>query len=166
MRKTLELVGLGMLAVLYWITWAAVSGPDKLPDRIPTHFNSAGIPNAWGPPNTLWLVPVVAAGVYLLITAIAAVPVTRVNLPVRVTPVNLAFIQEQTRNMIGWIKVELIGLFLYVQWTIIHAARDSQIRISPLMIPALLVCVFGTVGVHLVVIIIGARERADSASQS
>jgi uncharacterized membrane protein len=163
MRRTLELVGLGMLAVLYWITWSAVSGPDRLPDRIPTHFNGAGIPNAWGPPSTLWLLPVIAAGVYLLITAIAAVPTTRVNLPVRVTAANLAYIQEQTRNMIGWIKVEMIGLFLYLQWTIIQAARDVQFRLSPLMIPVLLVCVFGTVGVYLVIIVNGAKARADSA---
>jgi len=164
MRRTLELVGMGMLAVLYWITWAAVSGPGRLPDRIPTHFNRAGIPNAWGPPSTLWLLPVIASGIYVLITAIAAVPVTRVNLPVRVTETNLGFIQEQTRNMIGWIKVEMIGLFLYIQWTIIQAARDSQIRISPLLIPGLLVCVMGTVGAYLVIIVSGAKARADSAS--
>ena len=164
MRKTLELVGLGMLAVLYWITWAALNGPDRLPNRVPTHFDGAGNPNAWGSPSTLWLLPVIASGVYLLITAIAAVPVTRVNLPVRVTTANLPFIQEKTRNMIGWIKVEMIGLFLYVQWTIIQAARDSQFRLSPLMIPVLLVCVFGTVGVYLVIVINGAKQRDGSES--
>jgi len=164
MRRTLELAGVGILAVLYWITWAAVSGPDRLPERIPTHFNRAGIPNAWGPPSTLWLLPVIASGVYLLITAIAAVPATRVNLPVRVTAANLPFIQEQTRNMIGWIKVEMIGLFLYIQWTIIQAARDSQIRISPFLIPGLLVLILGTVGVYLVVIVSGAKTRTNSAS--
>ena len=53
MRKTLEVVGLGMLAVLYWITYAALHGPERLPDRIPTHFDISGQPNAWGSPGFL-----------------------------------------------------------------------------------------------------------------
>ena len=47
MRKTLEAVGLGALAVLFWDTYRALYGPDPLPDRIPTHFDIAGQPNGW-----------------------------------------------------------------------------------------------------------------------
>ena len=31
------------------------SNYHKLPARIPTHFNSAGEPNGWGSPGTLWI---------------------------------------------------------------------------------------------------------------
>ena len=58
MRRTLEIVGVGMLAVLYWITYSALNGPEKLPNRIPTHFDFSGQPNAWGPPGLLWFLPV------------------------------------------------------------------------------------------------------------
>jgi uncharacterized membrane protein len=163
MRKTLELVGLGTLAVLYWITWAALNGTDHLPDRIPTHFDISGNPNAWGSPKFLLFLPVVATGVYLLITVISAIPATRINLPVRVTPVNLPFIQQQTRNMIAWIKAEMACLFVYVQWSIIQAARNSAIHLSRLMVPLFLVCVFGTVGAYLTIIVRGAKNHADAA---
>jgi uncharacterized membrane protein len=162
MRKTLELVGLGMLAVLYWITWAAINGPDHLPDRVPTHFDISGNPNAWGSPRILLLLPIVATGVYLLITVLAILPATRINLPVRVTPVNLPFIQHQTRNMIGWIKAEMMCLFTYVQWSIIQAARSREFHMPPLMVPMFLVCVFGTVGAYLVIIVSGAKAGANS----
>lgn len=162
MRKTLELIGLGMLAALYWITWAALNGPDHLPDRVPTHFDISGNPNAWGSPRILLLLPFVATGVYLLITVLAIIPATRVNLPVRVTPETLPFIRLQTRNMISWIKVEMICLFTYVQWSIIQAARNREFHMSPLMIPIFLVCVFGTVGAYLVIIVSGTKENASS----
>ena len=162
MRKTLKVIGLGMLAVIYWITWTALNGPDRLPARIPTHFDISGNPNGWGSPNTLLLIPIVATGMYLLITVLASIPTTRVNLPVRVTAANLPFIQEQTRDMVSWIKVEMICLFTYVQISIIQAARNSDFRLSPLMIPVFLAAVFGTVGWYLVAIVRGARAREDS----
>jgi uncharacterized membrane protein len=164
MRKTLEVIGLGMLAVLYWITWDALNGSDHLPDRIPTHFNRAGIPNAWGSPVFLWFLPIVATAVYLLITVLASLRAARFNLPVRVTPANLPFIQQQTRNMISWIKTEMMCLFTYVQWGIIQAARSGTFSLSPLMIPVFLVCIFGTLGAYLAVIVAGAKAAADSTA--
>jgi len=163
MRKSLELGGLGMLAVLYWISWGAINGPQRLPDRVPTHFDISGNPNAWGSPRILFLLPIVATGVYLLITVLAAIPATRINLPVRATPVNLQFIQQQTRNMIAWIKVEMICLFTYVQWAIIQAARVREFHLSQWMIPMFLVSVFTTLGAYLVVIVKGAKADVNSA---
>ena len=162
MRKTLELFSLGMLAILYWMTWAAVSGPNRLPDRVPTHFDISGNPNAWGSPRILIFLPIVATGVYLLITVLALIPATRINLPVRVTAANLPFIQERTRDLMSWIKVEIVCLFAYVQWSIIQAVREREFHISPLMLPFFLVCVFGTVGAYLVIIVNGAKARTDS----
>jgi uncharacterized membrane protein len=162
MRKTLEVIGLGVLAVLYWISWQALSGPDRLPDRIPTHFDISGNPNAWGSPNMLFLLPIVATAVYLLITVLAAFP-TKFHYPVRVSPESLPRAQEQTRNLISWIKVEMVCLLVYVQWSIIQAARSREFRMSPLMVPAFLVVVFGTVAWYLAAILKNAKEGASSS---
>src|SRR5579863_833739 len=99
MRRTLELICLGLLAVLLWFTYSALNGAESLPDRIPTHFDISGQPNAWGSPQFLWLLPVVGTGLYLLMTALASIRFRRYNLPVRVTETNLPFIQEQTAVM-------------------------------------------------------------------
>lgn len=161
MRKSLEVVGLGMLGVLYWMTWAALQGPNRLPQRIPTHFDMAGNPNGWGPPNTLLLLPIVATGAYLLITVVAGIS-TSFNYPVRITAQNLPFIQEQTRNMASLIKVQMIGLFAYIQSAIIEAARSSAFHLSGLMIPVFMLVVFGTVGWYLVAIIREGKVHDDS----
>lgn len=162
MRKTLEVAGLGLLAILYWITYTALHGPERLPDLIPTHFDVSGQPNGWGSPQLLWLLPMTGTGLYLLMTVLAAIRFRRVNLPVTVTEHNLPFIQEQTQLMVTWIKVELLCLFLYLQWAIIHGVRTGSFRLSPFTILIFLIAIFATVGSSLARIIRGARERAES----
>jgi uncharacterized membrane protein len=159
MRKSLESVGLGMLAVLYWMTWSALSGPNPLPARVPTHFDISGTPNAWGSPQTLLLLPIVGTGVYLLITILASIPAA-FHYSFRVEQENLAVVQDMTRTMISWIKVEMVCLFAYLQWSILQAVRDGHGLISPLMVPAFLIVVFATVGWYLVAILRAARASA------
>ena len=80
--------------------------------------------------------------------------------------VNLPFIQQQTRNMIAWIKVEMVCLFLYLQWSIIQAVRAKQAHMSPAIVPVFMVLVFGTVGVYLVVIVRGLKDRTNRPTQN
>jgi uncharacterized membrane protein len=160
MRKTVEVLSLMVLGYLYWITWWALNGAERLPDRIPTHFDISGQPNAWGPPTTLWLLPAIGTGLYLLMTVLGNVKYRRYNLPVQVTEANLPFIQAQTSEIVAWIKSEVLCLFIYLQWSIIQSARSGSFRVSPLMIPLFLVVVFSTVGWRLVVMIRGARDRS------
>jgi hypothetical protein len=152
----MEAICLGMLAVIYWMTYAALNGADRLPDRIPTHFDISGQPNAWGPPGFLWFLPAVA------LTALGSIRFRRYNLPIAVTPGNLPFIQEQTAILLAWIKCEMLSLFAYLQWSIVQSAREGAFRLSPLLIPVFLVAVFSTVGWRLTIMIRGAKARADS----
>lgn len=162
MRKTLEVVSLGLLAIMFWFTYSALNGAERLPDRIPTHFDISGHPNAWGPPGFLWFLPAVATGVYLLLTVLGSIRYRRYNLPTRVTEANLPFIQDQTTLMVAWIKAEMLCLFLYLQWSILQSAREEAFRLSPLLIPVFLVVVFSTMGWNLAVLIRGAKQRAES----
>jgi len=149
MRKVLEAAGLGALAVLLWITYRALSGPDRLPDKIPTHFDLAGNPNAWGPPSTLMLLPAVALGVYLLITVVSQFPAA-FNYPVRVTAGNRLRLEALSLQMITWLKVELACLFAWIQWSILEAVRSGKGGLSPALVPFSLAVIFGTAIGHIV----------------
>ncbi len=161
MRKTLEAIGLGALAVLAWITYRALTGPERLPDRIPTHFDMAGNPNGWGSPAMLLLLPVVAGSLYLVMTVVARFP-TAFNYPVRVTRETLPRLQSLTLDMIAWLKAELACLFTVLQWWMIEAARSGQGRLPPLLMPVFLVVIFATLGWHFVRVFRAARGGADS----
>lgn len=160
MRKAMELLAVLVLGYLHWITYWALNGPDRLPDRVPTHFDIAGHPNAWGSPEILWILPVVGVGLYLLMTALAAIRFTRYNIPVRVTEANLPFIYQRTGEMIAWIKFEVVCLFVYIQGGIIRGARIGMFRLSPVIIPVFLVVIFATLGIYMALIIRGARAHA------
>jgi uncharacterized membrane protein len=87
MRRILDFVGLAVLGLLAWITYRALYGPDTLPKRIPTHFGANGQLNGWGPPGSLWLLPIVGVGLYLLISIVSLFSAS-FNFPVRSTPAN------------------------------------------------------------------------------
>lgn len=114
-------------------------------------------------PSNTFVLPIVATSVYLLITVLSAFPST-FHYPVRVAPESLPRVQEQTRKLISWIKVEMVCFFVYIQWSMIQAARSREFRMSPLMVPVFLVVVFGTVGWHLAAMLKNAKERANSRS--
>ena len=163
MRKTIEVLALIVLGYLAWITYWALNGPNRLPDRVPTHFDISGRPNAWGSPGMLWILPLVGSGLYVLFTGLASIRFRRYNLPVRVTEANLPFIQQKTSEMVAWIKLEVLSLFVYIQSAIIHSARVGEFRLSPMIVPAFMAAAFVTAGFYLVAIIRGAKMRADSA---
>lgn len=162
MRKTLEVAALMLLAFLYWITYSALNGADRLPLRIPTHFDISGKPNAWGSPDMLWLLPLIGTGLYLLITLLASIRFRRYNLPVRVTEANLPFIQAKTAEMMAWVKCELLVLFAYIQWSIIQGARQGEFYLTPAIVPVFIAAVLCTVGCYLTILIRGAKARSES----
>lgn len=152
MRRSLEVVGLSALAVQIWITYQALAGPDRLPDRIPTHFDAAGNPNGWGSPSVLLFLVVLTIGIYLLITVVSLFP-AGFNFPVQVTAQNRLRLEELGLNMVILIKVELACLFATLQWAMIQAARSGEGRLPPLLVPGFLILIFATVGWHLIAMV-------------
>ena len=163
MRKSLEAIALIAVALLVWITWAALSGPNRLPDRIPTHFDAAGNANGWGSPAALILLPIVAIGLYFAMSITALFP-GAFHYPVRATRMSLPRLHSITLSMICWLKAELSGFFAILQWAIIRAARSGQGSLFAFLAPALLVVVFSTIGWHFVAIFHAAKAGSGPVS--
>ncbi len=148
MRKALEAVALVALAFQAWITYRAFFGPAPLPTKIPTHFDAAGNPNAWGSPANLIFFPAIAITIYLLFTVVTRFPAA-FNYPVRVTPQNRARLETLALGMIAWLKVEIVVLFAAIQWGILQAARHPTGTSPATWMPIMLVAVFATIGWHI-----------------
>jgi uncharacterized membrane protein len=161
MRKNLEIVGLAALAFLCWITVCAFYGPSRLPAKIPTHFDLAGNPNAWGSPSMLWLLPVMAVVIYGLITLVSFFP-SAFNYPVPVTPENRPRLQALSLQMVAWLKVELAFFFAFLQWFILAAVRSGHGHLSVWIVPLFLVLVFGTCIGYIVAMVRAAPPRMNT----
>lgn len=157
MRRSAEIFGLAGLFVLIWQTWAALWGPNHLPGRVPTHFDAAGTPNAWGPPNGMLLLPIVAVFVFVLITVVARFPHS-FNYPVRATPQNIERLRSVTLDMLAWVKAEIAWLFAVLQWVFVRAAEAGDGSLFPKVLPAFLVVIFGTLGIYVSALIRASRH--------
>jgi uncharacterized membrane protein len=161
MRKALEAVGLASLAALIWITYWALHGPDRLPDRVPTHFDAAGNPNAWGSPSAMIFLPVIACSLYFLMSVVTRFP-DAFHYPVRTTPQNIVRLQALTLDMIAWLKVELALLFTVLQWAFIQSAHTGDGHLFPMILPVTIVVIFSTLGWHLIATVRAASAGSDS----
>jgi hypothetical protein len=159
MRKSLEALAVATLALQLWITYRALFGPERLPERIPTHFDGAGNPNGWGTPTMLLLLPAIAVSIYLLFTVVTRFP-SAFNYPVRVTTQNRLQLQALALDMIAWLKVELICLFTWIQWATIEVARHPQQGLPGMLMPIALVAVFATIAWHIVAMFRAAQQAA------
>jgi uncharacterized membrane protein len=158
MRRTLEIAAIVLLLALLSATAHAVWGPGRLPDRIPTHFNALGQPDGWGTPGMLWFMPILATILYLLMSLVARYP-SAFHFPMRTLPSSRARLEQLALQMIAWLKVEVIGLFAWIQYETLQLARRGEGTISSLFLPAVLVLVFGTIAWHVL-----AMKRAASAT--
>jgi uncharacterized membrane protein len=149
MRKYLEAISLTALAILLWITWAALYGPRALTGPIPTHFDLAGHPNAYGPPQMLLVLPAVALVLYLLITVVSRNPAV-FNYPVRVTPQNRQRLQELALNMIAFLKAETVILFALIQYQTIESARNLQSNLQQSLMLTGIAVIFSTIALHII----------------
>ncbi len=159
MRKGLEIICLAGLASIFGITWQAFNGPVSLPARVPTHFDAVGNANAWGPPSTLWFLPAIATALYLFITLISLLP-TRIRKAANLSPECRARMETLTHQMVAWIKLELICLFVWIQWSILDAVRQGEGNLSPLAVPIFIAAILVTMSLHAVAIIHAARAGA------
>ena len=157
MRKTLEILSLSALALQCLITGSALYGGARLPDKIPTHFNAAGQPDAWGSAHTLLVFPLIAAVLYTLMTVVARFP-SAFNFPVRVTPRNRAQLEALALGMIAWLKSELMYSFAWIEWEAIRTAHHPDTGFSPYPMPLLLATVFATIAAYVASMFRAARK--------
>jgi uncharacterized membrane protein len=79
----LEVASLAALFAMFAILGAKWTA---LPDEAPLHFDASGQPDGWGDKNWLWLLPLLAGMVYILLT-VAARYQSLINLPIAILPI-------------------------------------------------------------------------------
>lgn len=157
MRTFLNLAALAALLALWALTAWSIAGPYPLPPHIPTHFDIAGRPNAWGEPAMLWLLPIIVTVILGLMSLVSRRPHS-FNFPVRVTPANRPRLESVALGMIAWLRLEIAGAMLWIQYATIESARHSRLGLSPWFVPITIVVVLGTILGHIRQMFAAARS--------
>lgn len=156
MRTFLKLASFAAVVVSWGITAWAITGPHRLPGRIPTHFDIAGQPNGWGTPGMLWLLPAIPTVIVALMSLVARNP-RAFNYPVRVTPATRPRLEAITLDLIAWLQLEIAMTVLWIQDAIIEAARSGRNGLSPWFVPVTILVVMGTIAWHIRRIFVASR---------
>lgn len=125
MRKTLEAISIGSVVALVVLTVVALFGPDRLPRRVAIHFDFSGHANGWGSPLWMLLLPTIAIVLYALLTTVVRFP-SAFNYPVQVTAENRSRLEALARDLIAWVKAEVLLSFAWVGWDLVGAARQPE----------------------------------------
>ena len=106
MHKYLDAISLAALAVLLAFTGFALYGPDRLPDRIPTHFDQLGRADAWTAPSSFEVLPVIAVIVYLALSVVTAFSWLAKNAAQK-NPDGVPGLEAIFLKLITWIKARV-----------------------------------------------------------
>jgi uncharacterized membrane protein len=121
---------------------------SRLPERIATHFNGAGVANGVGARSTLWLLVGIAFLLYSTLSAINFVP-RIVNVKRPLAPEQDKAVLAESMAMVGWIKVEVCWMFAYLCLAMVRNGMGLQAGLGTWFLPVTLVVVFGTCGIYL-----------------
>lgn len=108
--KALELIGVFTLLVMWGL---AVYYFFILPNIIPIHFNTSGQPDGYGPKYTLFILPVTALIIYILLTQINKRP-NIFNYTTKITAANALHQYTNGTKVIRYLKTFIVVLFTVI----------------------------------------------------
>lgn len=109
-QKILEIITI--VLVLCQIMYVAVRY-SKIGDKIPTHYDFAGNPDAWGSKSTIFILLGVSVILYVLMTVVMFFPKAW-NVPIKRTAQNQAIVIKYVINMMLLDKFLIVGCFFYM----------------------------------------------------
>jgi hypothetical protein len=144
--KLLEIFSIAALLVgplTIWLNWPI------LPETVPFHFNWLGQPDHFGPKLSILLLPVVSLLMYAGLSYGQRHP-ERSNVPWQVNESNRAKTEELIKELLGWLKLEVLVLFSYLQWATVNIALKQMDGLEPWFAPVMLVALFAPIAFFVI----------------
>lgn len=138
LRETVALAGI--IAPFVYLAMRQRS----LPARFPIHFDLHGNANGFGSPATLFLLPVIAACVYVVLLLLQRAPGS-FNLPVPSGSPARACYETMTTELIAWMRLEIAWTFAVTTGVIVRLAETGRPPMDPLLLTLLPLLVIATV---------------------
>lgn len=151
-EKVLEILVFGTVAGIWLMTLLRY---PALPERIPIHFDGSGVINGWGSKSTIFLLPVIATFIAVLLYYVRKHP-EWYNYPVKVTPENAQALYMSSSRVLSWINYIVILLFAVIQMRLLDAARNHA---TPNYFALIWVLVAALVVLPLIQVIRFMREK-------
>lgn len=143
MIETVSLFSLFLIIVFTVVYW------PRLPEQIPSHFGGSGLPDDYDSKSFLFFMPGIGLFLYALLTVVSQFPQS-FNLPWTITEENAVRQYQIARKMIGFLKLEMIWLFGYIEFGTIQVALGNMSGLGVAFLPLSLAIIFGSMFVCLI----------------
>lgn len=138
--EIIALVGLAILIIYPMINYAA------LPEKIPTHFDGAGNPDAFGKKSSIALLPIVGVFIYVIFYFIQKVPHTFNYGGLKITKENAAAQYQNVLRIMRILKALMTIAFAYMTWSTVQIAMGNNTGLGKGFTPLFLILVLGSIG--------------------
>lgn len=116
----------------------------SLPDRVPSHFNASGKPDAYSGQWVIWLLPMIGLGSYLGLRKLSSLPHTY-NYPIKLTEENIHDAYLNGSRMMKSMSVIILGAFSYITFMMVQSAKGNYNGLGQLFLPFFICLLFGAI---------------------
>lgn len=122
---------------------------NTLPASIPKHFDFFGNPDDYGSKNTMLMLPILSAGIYIMLTLLERFP--RIyNYPVEINELNAGFMYQAAREMMVVAKTVIVAVFAYIDFGTVETAKGIWKGLGFWDLPVFIVLLFGSIIYYVV----------------
>jgi uncharacterized membrane protein len=98
---------------------------ESLPDSLPRHYGSDGVPDAYGAKAIIWVLPIFGFFLYFVLGLISYFP-ELINLPFNPSPENTEHYQRKYSRMLRILNVVMVGIFAFLTYQSVQIGLGTQ----------------------------------------
>lgn len=132
--------GLSLIVVFASIVYFAAEW-TRLPSTVAIHFNGKGEPDGWGSKGILLILPLISLLLYIGVSKLVKYP-HLFNYLQPITEANAPAQYLNARQMMNWLKFEIIASIGYSEWIVIQAGHHQALPEWDIWFTSSLVAVF------------------------
>lgn len=127
------IIGLMVLPFFYY---------TELPDKIPSHYNGLGEPDAYSSKAVIWTLPIIGTLLFCLLKFLVNFP-DKFNYPFKINKQNAKSAYRYGVKTMNWISVFIAGTFLYITHSTILIGLGVAENLGSLFMPLILFLLIG-----------------------
>lgn len=134
------IAGLLLIATWYFVATAY----SDLPEKVASHFNFNGEPDAYAGKSSIWGLPVVASLLWMLLSIVNQFP-HAFNFPYRLTEENVERQYRMAKRFMRIIKIWISGIFLFAAYSVVKSSESpsTNLQYGMFVILGSLLCIMG-----------------------
>ncbi len=136
--RKLNLISNAILTLLWLLT---VFSFFKLPDQIPTHFNSNGETDNYGDKDSIFTIPIVATILFIGLTVLNKFPEI-FNYPEQITKTNAEHQYSNATSTVRFLKLIITSIFTIITVLIIISSINRTKGLGLWFLPIILLLIF------------------------